>query len=255
MNLYYELLKYPVFTMDDVQKYYNNINSSRSAVKRLLDKGLVTKIRRNLYTCISGETNAPVANRFQIAGRITSSSCVSHHSAMEYYGITDQVIYDVYVSSQTEFKSFQFDGYSYRFVKSKIPYGIDDVQFSGGVRVTDRERTVLDSIKDMDRIAGVEEVLSNVEGIRRISEVKLVKYLELYDNQFLYQKTGYILLQMQNQLGLSDAFFEMCKAKAGKSTRYFSSDYRSGVFDSSWKLVVPSIVFSLKNGGMNDADV
>ncbi len=255
MNLYYELLKYPVFTMEDVQTYYNNINSSRSAVKRLLDKGLVAKIRRNLYTCISGETKAPVANRFQIASSITSSSFVSHHTAMEYYGITDQVSFDVYVSSQTEFKGFEFDGYTYRFVKSKISDGIDDVKYSGGVRVTDRERTVLDSIKDMDRIAGVEEVISNVEEIRLINEDKLVKYLESYDNQFLYQKTGYILLQQQDKLGLSDSFFELCKAKAGKSTRYFSSDYKKGVFDSTWNLVVPSIVFSFKNGGMNDADV
>lgn len=91
MKLYFELLKKPVFKTEDVNLLYNNMDSARSAVKRLLKYGMATKIRNNMYTCISGETGAPVANRFQIASHITPTSYVSHHTAMEYYGITDQV--------------------------------------------------------------------------------------------------------------------------------------------------------------------
>ena len=88
LNLYFELLKTPVFTVEDVNKYYDNMDSARSAIKRLMKEGMVAKIRNNMYTCISGETGAPVANRFQIASKITPTSYVSHHTAMEYYGIT-----------------------------------------------------------------------------------------------------------------------------------------------------------------------
>ena len=63
MKLYFELLKYPVFTMEHVSQYYDNIESARSAVKRLTKGGLAVKIRNNLYTCISGETDAPLADR------------------------------------------------------------------------------------------------------------------------------------------------------------------------------------------------
>jgi len=100
MNLYFELLKKPVFNMEDVNEFYNNMDSARSAIKRLMKEGMVAKIRNNMYTCISGETGASVANRFQIASHITPTSYVSHHTAMEYYGITDQVYYYVYVSSK-----------------------------------------------------------------------------------------------------------------------------------------------------------
>ena len=48
MNLYFELQKSPVFTMEDAAKYYNNIESARSAVKRLIKKDMVKKIRKNL---------------------------------------------------------------------------------------------------------------------------------------------------------------------------------------------------------------
>ena len=82
MNLYFELLKKPVFSMEDVNEFYNNMDSARSAIKRLMKDGMVAKIRNNMYTCISGETGAPVANRFQIASHITPTSYVSHHTAM-----------------------------------------------------------------------------------------------------------------------------------------------------------------------------
>ena len=42
-----------------------------------------------------------VANRFQIASAITPSSYVSYHTAFEYYGIADQVFYEVFVGSET----------------------------------------------------------------------------------------------------------------------------------------------------------
>ena len=114
MDLYYEMLSHPVFTLEDVKRYYASSESARTAVKRLMKKGRAVRIRRNLYTAISGETGASVANRFQIAGAITQSSCISHHTAMEYYGITDQIFYDVYVSSATPFPNFTFNGYTYR---------------------------------------------------------------------------------------------------------------------------------------------
>ena len=103
MNLYFELLKTPIFKVEDVNKYYNNVDSARSAIKRLMKENMVVRIRNNMYTCISGETGQPIANRFQIACNITPTSYISHHTAMEDYGITNQVFYEVYVSSYTKY--------------------------------------------------------------------------------------------------------------------------------------------------------
>lgn len=239
MNLYFELLKKTVFNMEDVNVFYNNMNSARSAIKRLIKEGMVAKIRNNMYTCISGETGAPVANRFQIASRISPTSYVSHHTAMEYYGITDQVFYDVYVSSETSFRDFTFDGYTYCFVASKSSEGIEKPPYSGGIAVTNLERTIVDSIKDMDKISGIEEVVQNIGSVHQMQVKRLLKYLELYENQFLYQKMGYLLWQHKEQMGLSDSFFEECKKKIKKSKRYLTHGQIGGCYDDTWKLVVP----------------
>lgn len=248
MNLYFELLQTPVFTVEDVDKYYSNIDSARSAVKRLMKYGLIQKIRNNMYTCISGEINAPLASRFQIASAITPTAYISHHTAMEYYGITEQVYYDVYVSSETRFSEFEFEGYFYHYVPSHMQKGIEEVEYSGGIRVTDKERTLVDSIKDMDKISGMEEVLSMIEGMYHLKEEKILEYLDGYENQFLFQKTGFFLWSYKERLGLSEDFFEVCEAKIGKSKRYLTKDHTKGVYNNKWKLVIPDNLKQLKNG-------
>lgn len=252
MDLYYALLKKPVFTIDDVNQFYDNIESSRSAVRRLLEKGRIIRIKKNMYTCISGETDYPIASKYQIGCAITKSSYISHHTAMEYYGLGDQMYYDIYVSSETPFKEFSFEGYNYCYVASKCDSGIEEVMYSGGIRVTTKERTVIDSIKDMDKIAGMEEVIADIDAITRLNEEKLIKFLEVYDNQFLYQKTGYLLLKYQSKLGLSNRFFELCREKAGKSKRYLTKEMTHGKYNSIWGLVVPDNMYNLKNGVLDD---
>ncbi|MFI3213039.1 MAG: type IV toxin-antitoxin system AbiEi family antitoxin [Eubacteriales bacterium] len=238
MNLYFKLLQKPVFTAEYVNQYYNNIESTRSALKRLMKQNMIIKIRNNLYTCISGETGAPVASRFQIACMITDSAYISHHTAIEYHGLSDQVYYDVYVSSKTRFHDFEFDGYTYKFVATKMQTGVENVQYSGGIRVTDLEKTLVDSIKDMDKITGIEEVISFIQSVRKLREQKLLQYLVEYQNQFLYQKIGYLLETYNRAIGLSEQFYMCCQEHIGKSRRYLSKDIYQGRYNERWKIVV-----------------
>ena len=256
MDVYTAMAKIPVFSVDDVDQYYNNIGSARSAIKRLMAYHKVMKIRNNMYTCVSPQTGGPIASRFQIASSISPTSYVSHYSAMDYYGTTDQVFYDVYVSSETKFNDFEFDGYSYHFISSPFLEGVEFPELSGGIRVTSLERTVADCLKDMDKIGGYEEVVAELGILNGIDENKLLLILNIYDNQFLYQKTGYLLWPLRDSLGLSSDFFEQCRSKIGKSKRYLSKDIKEGIYNNEWRLVVPSQIYALKNGWMiSDASI
>ena len=55
MNLYYELLQYPVFSMKEVNALYSSERTARAALGKLLKEDMVLKIRNGLYTCMSGE--------------------------------------------------------------------------------------------------------------------------------------------------------------------------------------------------------
>ena len=74
MNLYYELLQFPVFSMREVNTLYSSERTARTALGKLVKEGMVLKIRNSLYTCVSGENGGPVANRFQIASAIHPSA-------------------------------------------------------------------------------------------------------------------------------------------------------------------------------------
>ena len=255
MDLYYELLQFPVFSMREVNTIYSSERTARTALGKLVKEGMVLKIRNSLYTCVSGENGGPVANRFQIASAIHPSAYVSHHSAFEYYGISDQVFYDVYVSSEMRFHDFVFDGYTYHFVKSQMQQGVTSPQFGGGVKVTDKERTILDSIKDMNLIAGLEETITCISSVADVDEAKLLDYLEIYGNPFLYQKMGFIASQYRNELNISDEFINICKQRKGGSKRYLVNDISEPTYARDWSLVYPKHIKEMKNGVMDDAAI
>ena len=48
MNLYYELLQYPVFSIKEVNTLYANERTARVALGKLLKKKMVYKIRNGL---------------------------------------------------------------------------------------------------------------------------------------------------------------------------------------------------------------
>ncbi len=164
---------------------------------------------------------------------------MSHHTAMEYYGITDQVYCDVYVASETYFREFEFDGYTYRYVASKDMEGVETPVLYDGIRITNLERTLVDSVKDMDKIAGIEEVIQDIGNMKRIQEKRVLKYLDLLSNQFLYQKMGFLLSEHKEKMGLSDEFFDTCKRRIRKSKRYLTKDVSGGRYVDEWKLVIP----------------
>ena len=239
-NLYFELLDKPVFSVQDLTKYYDNEESARSALKRLLADGLVFKIRNNMYTCKSGENGQPVASKYQIACGVSKDAYISHHSAFEYYGILNQVYYDVIFSSPALVREFDFDNIHYHGIKTDCNIGIENVAFSGGVRITNKERTVIDSIKDLNKISGFEEIDECISMLSGLNEEKLKEILNFYDNQFLYQKTGYFFEKYKDTLKISDDFIEYCYEHIGSSKRYVDKAV-SGIYISKWQIVVPKL--------------
>ena len=63
--------------------------------------------------------------------------------------------------------------------------------------MTSMEQTVVDSIRDFEKIAGIEEVIRCMMLVPGLNEQKVLECLARNNNGFLYQKCGY--------------FFEECR--------------------------------------------
>jgi len=168
VDVYRQLAQYPVFTIDEAQGITGNRKTAYFHLRQLARKGLIQKVRNNIYSAINPATGQLVASRYQIACAITASAYLSHHSAFEYYGLANQVFNEVYVSSDTRFKAFAFDHVTYRYIASKMNDGVVEARHTTGVRLTDLERTVIDSIQDVNKVGGLEEEL---QGDRMVAKV------------------------------------------------------------------------------------
>jgi len=249
MQLYGQVLKKRCFSQTFLEEIFKDKKKASNAVYNLKKNNLIISIKKNLYTAISLSDKTPVATAFEIASNITESSFVSHHTAFEFYGLANQVYYDVYVSSDSKFNNFEFDDKTYKFIHNKFDFGITEIKH---IKVTDLERTVIDSIKDFEKIAGLEEVLRCIELIKYLDEIKLKKYLLQYNNQFLFQKVGFILSNFSD-LELSKEFFDFCKINAKDSCRYLCNkeDYKDFEFNSEWNICVPKQIYLIFDEGEN----
>ena len=253
MKYYEQLLDMGCFNREALYTLTGNYNTAGTLLKNYTKKGYVRQVKRNLYVAINLADHQPVVNKYRIAGAITKSSYISHHAAFEYYGCANQVSYQVEVSSDTPFTTFEFDRLTFLYIASRITEGL--VTRLDGVRVTDMERTVLDSINDFEKVAGLEEVLRCIDLAPSLKEDKLLEYLALYGKQVLYQKTGYILRHYKNTFNISEDFFNVCAAKINKSTRYLTGNIK-GSYNGEWRLMVPADLMKITDKGVRfDGDL
>lgn len=251
VNIYNQLVKRPVFTIEEVVKQTGKTKTAYYKLECLIKKGLVKKIRKNIYSAVDQENGHVIGTRYQIACAITETAYISHHSSFEYYGIASHVFDEVYVSSESKYNSFQYEYVTYKYVASRMQEGIVDNMNTTGVRVTDLERTVIDSIHDYSKTGGFQMLITCLEKIHYIDENKLKRYLEIYNIQGLYQRVGFILNHYQENMKLSKEFIDYCKSKIGKSRRYLINEFtEDNIYNSEWELMVPEQPFKgLEQGG------
>ena len=251
MKYYAQMLEMGSFDRDAVIKLTGSDAAARSIIYDYLNNGYIERVRRDYYVAISLETRQPVLNRYQLASRMFTDAYLSHHSAFEAYGFANQTYYTTYVATDRKFDEFEYDGVFYHRVINRREAEIIE---ENGLRLTSIEQTVVDSIKDYEKIAGLEEVVRCIELIPTLNENKLLDILERYNNTFLYQKCGYIFEELNLNVGLTDKFFAKCQKKVTGSKRYLIKNHSDKVFNKKWCLIVPKNFRSLIDKGVTYYD-
>lgn len=247
MKNYKEILNLKVFSMQDVDNITNNKNSSKSVIQRMLKNKYIKRIKYNLYAVCDLEYGSVIPDQYMIASKIQEDAVISYHSAFDYYGVKNQVFYLVYVSSKKKFEDFDFDGFSYEFVKNKNDFGI--IQ-KGKVRITDKERTVLDNINRTDLAGGNEELIMCLELMTKLNNDKIIEYLKYYDSKKLYAKVGFVLERFKESLGIKEETIEECHKNICNTHYYFDDETKKlkNKFISKWNLIVPEMYLTRGEG-------
>lgn len=241
-----------IFTKADVTGITGSSSKASALLLNYQSKGLVVKVRRDLYCVTNLASQAPEASKMQIASAISHTSAVAYHSALEYHGFAHQAFFQMTVISDTRFQPFEFDGILYTYFRDPIADGIISPKYDSKVRVTDLERTVLDCIDRIDISGGTEELLNSLSSIRLINADKLLRYLKAYSKVALYKKAGFVLSLLNGDLHLPDGFFEICRSYSDRSSGVLTTSERCDRFISEWKLYVPQNITTFLNSTSND---
>lgn len=251
MKGYQDLAGKVVFNFTDVVDIFKNKSTAYSALNRLTTKHLIQKVRNDLYVSINPVTQSPFANKYQIGSNIHHDAYVGYLSALEYYGYLNQVNHICYIVSTHRFNTFEFEGIQYKHIRPKVLTGVIQPTYTEKIRITDKEKTIIDCIYDIGNTINLEELMYSFDLISSLDESKLLKYLSEYQIQALYQKTGFLLHLINDNLKLSDDFYHTIQMNIGKSVTYLTEEAKqAGVFIHRFQLVVPK--WLIHKGDMNE---
>ena len=245
MNKYLDFaFKMRIFRLSDfVDKTGMTISSASTTLNRWKKAGVVYQIRRDLYCVKNPVGNIPAVHKFEVACKISNSSFLSYHSALEFHGLGHQIFNVVMVSGETTFRSFTFDECDYQSCITKIGMnGVITSRVNPNVRVTNLERTFVDCIDRVGRAGGAEELFHCFEGLYVLDIEKIKACLELYNKAHLYQKVGYVLERFKDQIGIQSDIIELCREKGVNSVKDFSRTENCDIFVKEWNLYIPNII-------------
>ncbi len=230
-----ELTKLKIFNYKDFINIVGDNNLAKNILHNYLEKGYIKRIKHNLYSAISLETNECIADKFLIGSNITETSFISHHSAFEFYGYYNQVYNVVNVSSISKFNTFEFEETIFSLMKVNSTNFVEEIR---GVKVSSIERTIVDSIKDSGKYCELEETLNCINMIPYISIKDILKYLEQINSKMLYKKVGIILSIFKEKLRIPDFFFAKCHEISDPIKGHFDKNIGSHVYNSEWKIFI-----------------
>ena len=248
MKNYEKILSLKVFNLKDINQITGNESTSKSIIQRMLKKQYIKRVKYNLYAVCDLEYKNVIADQYMIGSKISEDSYISYHSALDFYGVKNQVFYVVYVSNKKKFEDFEFDGYSYEFVKNNYDFGITEIR---KVRITDKERTFIDCIDKAELAGGNEELIMCLELLGKLDGEQILDYLKKYDSSKLYAKVGFFLELFKEHYGIEQSVIEGCRKKIESKKLYFNEETKrmKSKYIKEWNLIVPKI-FTNKGEGI-----
>ncbi len=244
-QVYIELMKKRVTTTKEIDKITNNYETSRTVLSRLVRKGYAIRAHRGYYSAVPPEligTNYEV-DRYILAYKVgRTKGILSHHTALELHGVAQSYFNTVFISRKTPLRTFDFQGVEYRFLRQSWSFGVVSIlRDSVKVELTDRERTILDCIRNPDYCGGLEELIKSISAFHQIDVSVLETYLKKYGERSLTIKTGYLLSMMKEELRIPDGLLEKLKAQKKDKVYYLTPQAMNGEGQmvKEWNLIVP----------------
>jgi predicted transcriptional regulator of viral defense system len=207
-----------IFTVKDAESAAQMENIPHRQLNKILSnlakQRRVMRLRRGLYVSIGLLAEYSNLHPFVISAYLIQPSVISHWSALQHHGLTEQIPQVVTASTPTKVvtpsmrekqsnlsktkHAWEISGtrYEYINVQERHFFGIEKIWLDENfnVSITDKERTLLDVFIYTKMFGGIGEALGILENaLPNINIQKLVEYAIRYDKKSLAKRLGWAL--------------------------------------------------------------
>ena len=255
----------PVFTRSDLVAYLEGRGVAVPSVEacrlgeQWRDEGLVVAVRPDLYAVVNRGRDP---ERFQpmsdlVATKMAPDAVVSHHSALDYWGISYSMWFDEVYSATNPAPSMVYGAMYYRGVRfperlvesGNQHFAVAEESYAGGtVRVTTMERTLVDLLANPDFGGSWDEIWQSVARADSIDVETVAAYCEMVDGgAALRAKVGFLLDQHRDEWGIEDDDLAPFRPPAGCAPVYLDpAPHPRCRYVREWNLMAPAEVLEHK---------
>jgi predicted transcriptional regulator of viral defense system len=199
-----------VFKTDDAYRILGTSRDSiNTALYRLRNKGRIEEIERGKYLLIparSGIEGKWAETPFLIASELVHPYYIGFWSALNYWGMTEQVPNVTYVVTTKRKKKMSYGQINFEFItlsKKKffgiIEEKIEDKTFS----ISSREKTIVDCLLYPQYCGGIDEVIKGIwESQNELDFEKILDYSNKVGVKVVTRRIGYIfdMLEIKEEI-------------------------------------------------------
>jgi predicted transcriptional regulator of viral defense system len=246
------LAAHHVFTIGEFESALA-AGSSSAAAKHRLDhaegRGWVERVMRGVYVSRVGMFAKRQPDAFVLASKLGRDAVISHASALVALGLSHNVLRRVTFSSTSKPTRRTFG--DYEFVRLQMPRALAEQPAldrhtvtqrtdDGAVRVTARERTLVDCLAQPAWSGGLESLLRSVGGVPSWRVDDLLDYLDLVGSPSVVARTAWVLTADPDRRHLEGGAAESLRERMGLGPYYLGDRGRAMRFVSRWRLYVPA---------------
>lgn len=211
-----------LFTIEDAKEAAEQghipLNRIKNILFSLVKRRHLLRIRRGLYLGLGLLPEETQIHPFVIATHLIQPAAISHWSALEYHGLTEQVPQVITASTPKKVltpsmrdknmvpsakkHAWEIAGvrYEYVTVQKKHYFGFEKIWIDEHfqIEITDRERTLLDLFTYPKMFGGMGEALGILESaLSKIDIEKLINYAVRYNKKSVIKRLGWSLEYFQ----------------------------------------------------------
>lgn len=170
-----------LFSVLDYQRILGvkNYNSARSNISRYLKLGIIQKARKGLYFL----TDNPPSN-FEIANKIYQPSYISFETALSFYNIIPETIYEIISATWRFPREFIVNGikFSYKKIKKECFKGYTSLKYKNSyILIAEPEKALADYLYLV--ALGKKQMMYERINLDKIQKNKLIAYAQLFNKR------------------------------------------------------------------------